>query len=134
MAVGGFDQTVQVYWPEPTEQTLRAWRDEQTATEYGACGVAVLLVKTFTDYTVIEQSRQGTGFDYWLGYGDDENELLYEVRGRLEVSGIRKGAVQEVNKRVREKRLQTNPSDQLGLPAYIAVVEFGTPRAEVVQK
>jgi len=134
MMVGGLGQTVQVYWPEPKEQTLRAWNDEQVTTEHGACGVAVLLIKTFTEYTVIERSRKGTGFDYWLGHQEDNAVLPFERKARLEVSGIRKGMEQKVKSRVQTKLKQTNPSDGNGLPAYITVVEFSIPRAEVVQK
>jgi hypothetical protein len=134
MDVGGLEQTVQVFWPEPSAQALRAWGDEEEATEYGACGVAVLLVEKFTRYTVIERSVKGTGFDYWLGYQTDDSALTFEKKALLEVSGIRKGTEQEVSKRVRQKTLQTSASDDLGLPAYVAVVEFATPRAEVMQK
>jgi len=134
MVVGGLRQTVQVYWPEPTEQAFRAWNDEQVTTEHGACGVAVLLIKSFTEYTVIERSRKGTGFDYWLGYQEEDAVLPFDKKARLEVSGIRKGTEQQVRSRVQTKLKQTNPSDGRGLPAYIAVVEFGTPRTEVVQK
>lgn len=134
MQVGGLKQTVQVYWPESGEQARRAWNDEQVATEHGACGVAVLLVKTFTQYTVIERSRKGTGFDYWLGDQQQEETLPFDQKARLEVSGIRKGTEQQVKSRVQTKLKQTSPSDGLKLPAYVAVVEFGKPCAEVVQK
>lgn len=134
MKVGGLEQAVQILWPEVDEQAFRAWRDEETATEYGACGIGVMLIKTFTDFTVIEQARKGTGFDYWLGHQEDEAVGVFEQKGRLEISGIRRGTEQEVKRRVREKIQQTNPSDFQGLPAYVSVVEFGTPRAEVVKK
>ncbi len=56
------------------------------------------------------------------------------VRVRMEVSGILNGDDGLVMKRVREKIRQTDPSDYLGLPAYVIVVEFGRPLAEVREK
>ena len=35
---------------------------------------------------------------------------------------------------VRQKLEQVKPSDSLGLPAYIVVVEFSTPLSKVVKK
>src|SRR6266511_4087796 len=43
-----------VFWQnEITEQVYNAWRDDQEATEYGACGIAILLILELTQYTVI---------------------------------------------------------------------------------
>jgi len=39
---------------------------------------------------VIERSRKGTGFDYWLGSADEVGELPFQNKVRLEVSGIGK--------------------------------------------
>jgi hypothetical protein len=49
----------------------------------GAVGVAVLLSKQLTGFTVIQRSRKGTGFDYWLG---DEDELPLQNKGRAATS------------------------------------------------
>ncbi|MDQ6695042.1 MAG: hypothetical protein M3014_11595 [Chloroflexota bacterium] len=100
--------------------------------QFGACGVAALLMLELTDYTVIERAPQGSGVDYYLAYRD--TELPFERAARLEVSGIGSGSIAEVRKRVNEKTKQTYPSDQGGLPAYIVVVEFGQPMAQVVTK
>ena len=117
-------------WPLITDQTRRSWNDEQEATEDGASGVAILLVELETPYSVIRRSRKGTGIDYWLGYASDST---FQRKARMEVSGIRKGNPREVMARVRQKLNQTRASDPIyrDLPAYVIVVEFGTPRAEV---
>ena len=52
---------------------------------------------------------------------------------RLEVSGIRKGDERTIKTRVRQKLKQVAKSDG-SLPAYIVVVEFGTPISEVAEK
>jgi hypothetical protein len=108
----------------------RCWNDQQEATEYGAVGIAVLLLKRFHRYSAIERSFKGTGFDYWLGENDD---LLFQKKARLEVSGIIRGNASQVENRVVSKLKQTDVSDGQ-LPAYVAVVEFGNPLAKVVRK
>ncbi|MEB3337992.1 MAG: hypothetical protein VKJ46_11045, partial [Leptolyngbyaceae bacterium] len=80
-----------------------------------------------TNLTVIERSRKGTGFDYWLGIQDSASILPFQRMARLEVSGIRKGHQGQINARVKQKTEQTRPSDAQGLPAYIIVVEFSRP-------
>ena len=117
-------------WPPITEQTRRCWNDLEVATEHGAMGIAVLLAQKEIGYTVIERSRKGTGFDYWMGEGVDEP---FQHEARLEISGIRKGSDSDVQARMRQKLGQTDRSDG-HLPAYVIVVEFGRPHAEVQEK
>jgi hypothetical protein len=122
--------TYALYWPAVTDQMLRSWNDPEVATEHGAVGVAVLLATRVTGHTVIERSRKGTGFDYWMG---DDGDSLFQKKARLEVSGIRSGDERLLSARVRQKIKQTIPSDG-ALPAYVIVVEFGCPVAEVRKK
>jgi hypothetical protein len=119
-------------WPTTTDQIRRTWNDLDEAVEHGAYGVAALLVAEHTDLEVVERSRKGTGFDYWLGPKGDDS-ALFQKAARLEVSGIGNGDDSAVNARVKKKLKQTTVSDGT-LPAYIVVVEFGTPRAHVTQK
>lgn len=111
-------------WPPANEQARRTYADPEVATELGACGVAILVLRDQAGLTVVERSRKGTGFDYWLGDGDDE---LFQKKARMEVSGIRKARRSEVAARVTKKLKQTQRSDALGLKAYVVVVEFGAP-------
>ena len=124
------DNAYSLDWPQVTEQILRCFNDPEEATEFGAVAVAILLVKREVGYSVIERSRKGTGFDYWIG---EESELPFARKARLEVSGIRKGTTREVNARVNEKLKQIERSGD-SPPGYIIVVEFGTPLAEVRKK
>ncbi|MEG3845987.1 hypothetical protein QT971_01810 [Microcoleus sp. herbarium19] len=82
-------------------------------------------------FTVIERSRKGTGFDYWLGIQDSTATLPFQRMARLEVSGIRQGNRSQINARVKQKIEQTRASDAQGLPAYIIVVEFARPELVV---
>ena len=120
-------------WPPITEQALRAWGDTEYATEHGAAGIAVLLADLEFSYTVIEASRRGTGFDYWLG---NESEDTFQRKARLEVSGIRQGGDSVIRARVQKKLQQTKLSDPAfpDMPAYVIVVEFGNPLAEVPKR
>lgn len=115
-------------WDEEiTDQLKRTYADEQSLTERSAVGVSVLLALELTDFTIIERSRKGTGFDYMLGMKDD---ILFTPKARLEISGINKETQDNsVTSRYNSKIKQTDKSDDSGLPAYISVVEFSTPKA-----
>ncbi|MDZ8138567.1 MAG: hypothetical protein RM049_25205 [Nostoc sp. DedQUE04] len=86
-----------------------------------------------TQFTVIERSRKGTGFDYWLGSEDEAGELPFQNQVRLEVSGIRKADDNRIRARVKQKIEQTNPSDG-EFPAYVIIVEFSRPLSFIVEK
>ena len=103
----------------------------QDATEYGAYGISFILIRQLTPFTIIERARKGPGFDYWLGYEDD---ILFQKKARLEVSGILRGTDAEINSRSKQKLAQTAPSDGMGLHAYIVIVEFNQPTSKVVTK
>jgi hypothetical protein len=48
----------------------------------------------------------------------------------MEVSGILKETPNNNFKaRIKKKRTQTKPTDSTGLPAYISIIEFSTPKA-----
>ncbi len=103
-------------------------------TEFAAYGIAFLLIRDLTEYTVILRSRKGTGFDFWLGKEEGEDDLHLEDKARMEVSGIRKGDESLVKARVNQKLEQVKLSDRLGLPAFVVVVEFSQPLSQVVKK
>ena len=131
---GEFSTRFQLDWQPVTEQAQRCWNDEEYTTEQAAYGIAFLLILQLTDLTVIERSRKGTGFDYWLGSQDSTTMLPFQRMARLEVSGIRKGNRSQINARVKQKTEQTGASDAEGLPAYIIVIEFSRPISVVSAK
>lgn len=126
------DNAYVISWNQVNESNLRFWNDAQKTTEFGAICIALILAKHETTYSVIESSRQGTGFDYWLG---DRSDVTIQRKARLEVSGIRRGSQTTLRARMRQKREQVAryASDYPGTQAFVIVVEFGTPRAEVDQ-
>ena len=108
------------------DQLRRTYADEQSVTERAAVAVSIMVALRQTDYTVIERSRKGTGFDYMLGDGQDP---LFTPKARLEVSGIMHEADgNTAEKRFRQKAEQTSKSDDTRLPAYVSIVEFSTPK------
>jgi hypothetical protein len=123
-----------LHWLAVDDQMRRCFNDLDDAAEHGAYGIAALLVEEHTPFEVVDRSRKGTGFDYWLGPKGTDGGLFDAITGRLEVSGIGRGSLSVVNARVRKKLKQTSPTDALGLPAYVVVVEYGTPLARVADK
>ena len=131
---GHMSSTYNLLWPRITDQARLTWADLEEATEYGATAIAVLLIKKEFGYAVIERSAKGTGIDYWLGHEEEgppfQNKARLEVSGILSVQGSAKDIERAVAKRVREKLKQTQASSG-SLPAYVVVIEFGSPLGEV---
>jgi hypothetical protein len=121
--------------PDVTNEMRRAYFDLQRATELGACGVALLLAREVTGLTAVQQSRKGTGFDYWLGPIEQPRDaLIFQNSARLEVSGLLSGTDKQFAARLRQKLNQSKPSDETRLPAFAVVVEFGRPQAQVAKR
>ncbi len=108
------------------DQLDRTWKDQFYATEHGAVCIAILIALKLTNFTIIEKSARKNGFDYWLG---EPNDILFQRKARLEISGIFQGTEKDVKKRYNIKVKQTDQSDKLNIPAYIGVVEFSKPIA-----
>lgn len=127
MQIEGQSESAIVKWENKCDDTiLRTYADMQYTTEHGAVCLALMLTITYTPYTIIERSRKGTGFDYWLG---EKDALLFQKKARLEVSGILQGDDNAMANRYSAKVVQTEQSDETGLPAYISIVEFSRPKA-----
>jgi hypothetical protein len=118
----------ELVWPSVDEQQRRTYRDMHEATERGAYGLAILTMKEVTGLVVLERSRKGPGFDYWLGEVDDDK--LFSNKVRLEVSGILNGSSADIAARARQKLNQIRPSDHLA-PGFVVIVEFSQPISHV---
>ena len=115
---------------QATDQMRLCYDNANEATEDGACAVAILVACDLSGYTVIRRSRTSTGVDYWLG---NKNGFMFQAAALLEVSGIRNGNASQINARVREKETQVKQAPP-GVPIFIVVVEFGSPRSRVVRR
>lgn len=111
-------------------ESMRASYDVEEATEFGACGIAILVMRDQTGFTV-RRAYRGGGFDYWLGPADGARP--FQNHARLEVSGIRRGDRRQIGARVKQKLGQVRP-DRDSLPAYVVVVEFSRPEARVERR
>ena len=127
---GAGNDSCRLSWQQCTEQQVRCHNDFQEATEFGACGIAIELVRELTGLVVVLRSRKGTGFDYWLGHSGDESR---EPKARLEVSGILNGNDALIRSRLRAKLAQMEQSIESGLPGYVAILSFSAPEARVAK-
>lgn len=126
--------TIDLEW-DAVDDTMRRFNaDQEVATEYGAYGIAALIMPHLTNLTIIERSVKGKGFgfDFWLG-DTDNGEGVFQRKARLEVSGIRQGNEATIRSRAKIKLKQISPSDAVA-PGYVSVIEFGTPKTRIVEK
>lgn len=122
------EEKLKVYWSQVlTEQMRKTWGDGEEATEYGAMGIAVLLVLKLTKYKILGRLVKGDRTDYLLGNENDSNNPV----AKMEVSGILKAdSNNSINKRVGIKKRQVGKIKDRAYPVYIAVTEFGQPAAK----
>jgi hypothetical protein len=120
-------------WGSISEAHRRTHGDLQEAVEFGACAIAIIVAVQVSGLSGVERSVKGTGIDFWLVKNSDERGI-FQRAARLEASGILRGSETAIRARVKQKLAQTNPTDKAGLPAYVAVVEFGSPEARFLEK
>jgi hypothetical protein len=90
---GDFTATFALSWSEEvTEPKRRFWNDLDEAVQQGAYAVAILLIRALTGYTVVERSRKGTGFDWWLGTDDNLFQGRHAWKFPASVGGPRGGS------------------------------------------
>lgn len=130
---GEVEAMVTLYWEDYfDEQIDRGWQDQIYCTDHGAVCLSAMLVKNYTEYTIIERARIGTGIDYWMGR---EEDIPFLNSARLEISGIFQESEQNtMDKRFNIKKKQTIKSDETQLPVYISIIEFGHPKAIFARK
>jgi len=132
---GDFTEDVTVSWNSDFKRN--GYKEKNKFIEKGAEALSFFIATEKTEYKIIEESTIGTGFDYWLGYNEDHEyyDEFNPFQARLEISGIGKETNgNKLQSRVAKKLIQTDPSDDLKLPAYISVVEFSTPKAYFCKK
>lgn len=135
---GEFQELCQLIWTEDVSKTVvNSWRDEVQIANFGAVGIALVLMVHFLDFQSFEEGIIGTGIDFWLSRNKFQEEKIAfrNCEARLEVSGIlteRPGNT--VNMRVGKKKVQMTASDESGFPGWIVVVEFSIPKSKIVKK
>jgi hypothetical protein len=129
---GDYSTKFRLTWSVLSEKHHRTCADIQEATEFGAYGVAILMVRETTGKTVVQRAAKGPGFDFWVG-DEEDLDLPFQGLTRLEVSGILQGNIGSIRARINQKKKQVTPSDDRG-PAIIAVVDFGGPLTRMESK
>lgn len=122
----------QITWKRLPNNIAEARNDHEEATEAGAQGVAILLAQRHLGYEVILRSRKRTGYDYMMRKVGAHGEAS---TARFEVSGILSGTASDINSRSNRKVKQVKEQEEPGdvTPAFVVIVEFGTPTARIVQ-
>ena len=132
---GFFKETFVLDWQEISSETVVLWHNQSELAEKAAVAVVLLLMQSLTEYQFFEQSELGSGIDYWMSKKYESDKLISIREARLEISGILEANTSNsVNMRVNLKRKQSKKSDKSNLPAWIAVVDFGIPKAKIEKK
>lgn len=117
-----------LHWKTPGDVVRDTYADMQEATGEGAVAVAIAIIVSITEYSVVRRAKKKTGFDYWLGQKQGSLET------RLEISGVLDGTQAQIDRRLKKKMEQMIPSDNGGLPGYAVAIGFGQPQARVAKK
>ncbi len=135
---GDFEEKFAIIWEEEEASlAVENWKNENQAANFGAVAIASLLVIELLGYQRFEEGVIGTGIDYWLGktYLRQDNMPYFQKEARIEISGIGKEAPgNTVSLRMYRKKKQISASDKTGLPGWIAIVEFSTPKSKIIKK
>lgn len=106
-------------WDVPDDGTKRAYNNTDDATRDGAYSLSLAAIEAELGYVAVRRAETRTGADYYLGTSSTSLEEAF----RLQVSGVDRGDVLAVARRLREKVQQV----RLGisnLPAIASVVGF----------
>lgn len=123
-----------LFWTEVGSGLDSTWADLKEAVEYGAYAVAIVVSVQITRFRHVERCAQsGAGIDIWLSNSTDDRGI-FQQSARLEVSGIFNGGPSAVKSRLNQKLEQTKSSDYTELPAYVAIVEFGSPEIRMQKR
>ncbi len=128
--IGSWKTSFQLKWVAVTDQPRRSWNDLPYSAEQGGYGLAILLMRKLAGLGVVERSKKGPGFDYWLGEKDAQP---FQKKARLEVHGTLQSNASQVEYKTKVKLKQTDRSDGT-FPAYVVVVEYSAPLSNVVKK
>lgn len=111
-----------VEWEITDARTRGAWANEIDATEMGAYACALATAELIQGLVAIRRAETRTGADYYIGPADQTFEDL-EGCLRLEVSGIDRGTVAAVARRLQQK-IEQAAAGNSNLPAMAGVVGF----------
>jgi hypothetical protein len=111
-----------VSWDSTNNRIRNAWANDDDATRDGAYACALAAVELRCQMVAVRRAETLTGSDYYIG-SPDKTYFDLEDCYRLEVSGVDKGNDAEINRRLKQKVLQT-AHGKSNLPALACVVGF----------
>lgn len=129
---GTFKESIQLTWKSQVSVLmLRAWQNQIDVANFAAVGLSLLLVCELTEFKSFETGIIGTGIDYWMSSQKYISDLdIFDKEARIEISGILKETKSNtVNMRLNLKKKQIKKSDSSNTPAWIAIVEFSSPKS-----
>ena len=111
-----------VLWPASDERIRGAWANETDATEAGAYACVLAAVELAAGLVAVRRAETMTGADYYIACPGDAADDL-EGCLRLEVSGVDRGPLRTVARRLTQK-LEQLADGASNLPAMAGVVGF----------
>ena len=111
-----------VEWEQTDERTRGAWKNEIDATEAGACACTLAAVELSEGFVAVYRAETRTGADYYVAPAGETIEDLEDCI-RLEVSGVDRGDLRLISRRLNEKIDQVRSGDS-NLPAMAGVTGF----------
>jgi hypothetical protein len=111
-----------VEWEKPNDRCKAAYANETDTTEWGAYACALAATDLTRGLVALRRAETKTGADYYLAPPGTSLDDLEECV-RLEVSGIDKGTVNDVEVRLLQKVAQARAGES-NLPALATVVGF----------
>ena len=109
-------------WEHTVERTRDAWRNEIDTTEAGACACTLAAVELSVGLVAVHRAETRTGAEYYVAPAGATIEDLEDCI-RLEVSGVDRGNLGSVSRRLIEKINQVRSGDS-NLPAMAGVTGF----------
>ena len=118
----GSASVVVTEWQAVDDRMRGAWANEIDATEFGAYACALASVEVLDGLVAVRRAETMTGADYYVAPRGSSFDDLEDCR-RLEVSGVDRGTLASVRRRLSAKLAQARAGDS-DLPACAAVVGF----------
>lgn len=131
MVRGDGEGKVVLQWKKLGTTVFDSWVNLEEAVEDAAYGLALALIWELSEYQIVKQSNKGSGIDFWLG--KKEEGYPFQDKAKLEVSGILRGTMGQINARVKQKMAQATASDGGGQQVFVIVAEFSRPFSKIVQ-
>ena len=140
--ITGEDCDVRLLWTDGVApEEFHKFGDVSRRVDWGVQAIAILLVHHLMGYQVVDQSRTGNGFDYFLSSVGTDPDLPFNDTVRLEVSGIHAetpGNTLQQRASRKIKRLDAfasaDPQGFDDVAVVVCVVDFANPRALAVMR